>query len=90
MLPVGIDVRILNKIVNELRNRGLWAERHSYSIRIMHNGKFVASLHIYPGFNEVVLKLYGSRESNEITLSATKEVFTKYLPSYNLVIRFLS
>ncbi|MEM1773435.1 MAG: hypothetical protein QXQ71_06405, partial [Desulfurococcaceae archaeon] len=64
MLPIGISVKVLNSIVDELRKRGLWAERHSYSIRIMYNGEFVASLHIYPGFNEAVLRLYGSEESN--------------------------
>lgn len=84
MLPIGINVKVLNNIVYELRSKNLWAERHSYSIRIMYNGRFVASLHIYPGFNEAALRLYGSEESNEMVLSAVKELFTKYLPHYSL------
>jgi len=84
MLPVGLNVKLLNEIVSELRKSGLWAERHSYSIRIMYNGKFTASLHLYPGFNEAVLRLYGSREFNEAVFNAVKSLFSKYLPNYVL------
>lgn len=89
MLPIGINVKVLNNIVDELRKRGLWAERHSYSIRIMYNGEFVASLHIYPGFNEAALKLYGSEESNKIVLSCVKELFTKYLVNYSIRVTYI-
>lgn len=84
MLPVGIDVRVLNKIVNELRELDLWAERHSYSIRIMHKDMFVASLHLYPGYNEAVLRLYGG-EANKHVQNVVRAVLEKYLPNFRLI-----
>lgn len=80
MLPRGISHRALNGLVQELREGGLWAERHSYSIRIMYEGKFVASLHLYPGFNEAQLRLYGdSLEVNELVRERVLKAVERHL-----------
>ena len=84
LLPVGITVRTLNNLVNELRGDDLWAERHSYSVRIMYKGLIVASLHFYPGYHEAVLRLYGDEEANRYVYSRVKSLTSKYLPNYTL------
>lgn len=84
MFPRGIDVKVLNNLIHELRTRGLWAERHSYSIRIAYNGLFVASLHLYPGFNEAVLRLYGCNDANRRVQSEVELLIKKYFPDYVL------
>lgn len=88
-VPRGIEVKVLNALLDDLRKRGIWAERHSYSIRMIYSEALVASLHLYPGFGEAVLRLYGNRESNEYVLSAVRELVTKYLPDFNLKVVFL-
>ncbi|MGC8982449.1 MAG: hypothetical protein ACP5KA_01640 [Desulfurococcaceae archaeon] len=81
LLPRGIDVKKMNRLVEELRKAELWAERHSYSIRIMYKGRIVASLHLYPGYNEAVLKLYSDETSvNDYVLSSVKRVLASLLP----------
>lgn len=80
----GINVKTLNKIVEDLRALDLWAERHSYSIRIMHGKFFVASLHLYPGFNEAVLKLYGDREVNSYVKEQVELIIRKHLPDHKV------
>jgi len=84
MYVKGIDVKKLNKLVDELRKRDLWAERHSYSIRIIYNGLIVASLHIYPGFNEAVLRLYGDNTSDRYVQSVVSEVLSQVLEDVKL------
>jgi hypothetical protein len=80
----GIDVKVLNKLVEELRRRSLWAERHSYSIRIIYNNLIVASLHIYPGFNEAVLRLYGDAVSDAYVQKVISEVLPRILTGIKL------
>lgn len=85
MIPRGIDVRKLNIMVSELRKRGLWAERHAYSIRIIYSDLIVASLHLYPGFNEAVLRVYSGRvEVDEFVINTVREVINKHLPEFKL------
>ncbi|MEM3762998.1 MAG: hypothetical protein QW721_01150 [Desulfurococcaceae archaeon] len=88
MLPKGIDVKRLNKLVEDLRSRGLWAERHSYSIRIMYNDLIVASLHLYPGFSEAVLRLYGGGLNKRVQ-EIVEEVLVKNLPGFNIKVQIL-
>jgi hypothetical protein len=82
----SVDVKTLNRLIYEMRRRGLWAERHSYSIRIMHNGLIVASLHIYPGFNEAVLRLYGDPETDKYVESVVTSVLTTLLRGYKITV----
>jgi len=84
MYPRAISIRVLNKVVEELRTGPLWAERHSYSIRIMYNGVFVASLHLYPGLNEAVLKLYGPQEVNNYVKARVELIASKYLQGFKI------
>ncbi|MEM0000890.1 MAG: hypothetical protein QXY82_06150 [Desulfurococcaceae archaeon] len=84
MFPRGVNAKVLNSLVHELRMRGLWAERHSYSIRIAYNGLFVASLHLYPGFNEAVLRLYGRSDVNRHVQKEVEALIRKYFPDYVL------
>lgn len=90
LFPKGVDVRVLNRIVLFLRDNGLWVERHSYSFRVMYMGRFVASFHIYPGFNSVVLKLYsGDRWVDGFLERIVKEAFSIFLPSYVVEVRHM-
>lgn len=85
--PRGIPVRIFNKILEELNERKIYAERHSYSIRMMFQGKFVASLHLYPGFNQAVLRVYGeSEEVNQLIISVVRELLNKHLREVELFV----
>lgn len=81
----SIDVKRLNRLVNELRKRGLWAERHSYSIRIIYNNIIVASLHLYPGFNEAILRLYGGFIDNYV-YNIISRVLREVLGDFKLVV----
>jgi len=81
----SIDVKRLNRLINELRKRGLWAERHSYSIRIIYNNTIVASLHLYPGFNEAVLRLYGDSVDNYV-YSTVSRVLREVLGDFKLIV----
>jgi hypothetical protein len=89
MLPKGIPVSKLNNLVEYLRKRGIWAERHSYSIRMIYRGAIVASLHLYPGYSEAVLRLYGDEESNNVVEEVVKEALVAYFPEYAIIIRRL-
>ncbi|MEM2009552.1 MAG: hypothetical protein QXV51_01735 [Thermosphaera sp.] len=85
--PKGISVKLLNKILEELNQRGIYAERHSYSIRMMFKGRFVASLHLYPGFNQGVLRVYGdSEEINQFIVNVVGELLNKYLKELELIV----
>jgi hypothetical protein len=89
-VPQGIHPRVFNKMIGDLRERGLWAERHSYSMRVMYQGRFVASLHFYPGYNLVEVRVYAeSRELNEAIAREIGGVIARYLPGYNLEVKFL-
>lgn len=89
MLPMGISTKRLNNFINELRSHGLWAERHSYSIRIMYRDKIVASLHLYPGFNKAVLRLYGDDQENKYVLLNVTKSIDKYLPGFKIEVYIL-
>lgn len=83
MERTGIPVGTLNKLVEELRRSGVWAERHSYSIRGMYNGKFVVSIHIYPGYGLVKIRLYsGDERIDETVYNIVKQAVDKYLKGY--------
>ncbi|MEM4718369.1 MAG: hypothetical protein QXE81_06425 [Desulfurococcaceae archaeon] len=89
MLPVGISTRRLNNLINELRSMGIWAERHSYSIRVMYRDKIVASLHLYPGFNTAVLRLYGDKQENDHVLLSVTRSISKHLPGFKIEVYIL-
>ena len=81
----GIPVRVLNRMIEDLRMNGLWAERHSYSVRIMHRGRFVASLHIYPGFSEATLRLTsGDPGVDAMVRNTVERMLGRYLPGYRM------
>jgi len=80
-VPRGVHPRILNKLTWELRNRGIWVERHSYSYRVFYGGRIAGSIHIYPGFDEVVVKLY---REYELLAQPIISVFNSILPQYRV------
>lgn len=83
MERIGIPVEMLNRLVEELRRNGIWAERHSYSIRGMYNGKFVVSMHIYPGYRLVNIRLYsGDEKIDDIVFGIVKRAVDRYLKGY--------
>ncbi len=86
MLIESRDVRRLNRLVNELKKHSLWVERHSYSIRIIYNNTIVASLHLYPGFNEAVLRLYGGVVDNYV-YSTVSRVLREVLGDFKLIVK---
>lgn len=88
MLPKGIDVKKLNRLVARLRTGKLWAERHSYSLRIAYNEVLVASLHLYPGYNEAVLKLYGG-SLNGYVEEAVRSAIREELPEFRIRVQVL-
>ena len=85
LLPKGIHVKVLNQIVWELRDRGLWVERHSYSFRVFRNERIVGSFHIYPGYNEVILRIIDKQAGEEV-ITIIVDVLKKHLPEYKVVI----
>lgn len=89
MLPVGINVRVLNALVSYLRTDKIWAERHAYSIRIMYENRLTASLHLYPGYGLAVLRLYGDSEANEYVLSRVSMAVESFLPGFRLEIHVI-
>lgn len=77
--------RSLNLLVNELRSRGLWVERHSYSFRVMLQEKIVASFHVYPYHREIYARLYsGNEEIDSFVMKVLEETFIKILGDYKI------
>ncbi len=90
MYVVGIHPKIFNKLLWFLRKNGLWVERHSYSFRVMYRGRFVASFHIYPGYNIAVLRLYSGKQSiDRFVEEKVLQAFNKYLPDYRVDIEYI-
>ena len=90
-VPRGIHPRVLNSITWRLRKHGLWVERHTYSYRIMYRGKLIASLHIYPGYDEAILRLYSGDETvDQYIVDTVSNVFKELLPGIKLKIEVLS
>ncbi|MET1159866.1 MAG: hypothetical protein ABWW65_02795 [Thermoprotei archaeon] len=84
-VPRGIDNKLLNNFIAELRRKGLWAERHSYSIRILFREKISASLHLYPGYNEAVLRLYsGDERIDKYICNTIRDLLKRFLPDYEI------
>ncbi|NAZ26657.1 MAG: hypothetical protein GU348_00700 [Thermogladius sp.] len=89
-MPRGIHPRVFNNMIRDLRGRGLWAERHSYSMRVMYEGRFVASLHFYPGYNIVEARLYAeSPQLNEMLRGLINGVIAQYLPEYRVDVKVI-
>jgi len=63
-----ISARDLDMINILLEKHGLEVSRHAYSYRLLYKGKIVASIHLYPGFEEASIRLYkyASSEANEV------------------------
>lgn len=81
--PVGLQHKLLNNIVWEFRKKKFWVERHSYSFRVMFNNIFIASFHVYPGYNEVVVRLYNNDTHVYIRfINLFFKLFNKYMPNY--------
>lgn len=74
----------LDKFVFKLLGRGIYVSRHSYSYRIMYGEHMVLGVHVYPGYNEICVRVYvdsGGELCNEVlstVLSVIKEVFPGY------------
>ncbi|OYT37198.1 MAG: hypothetical protein B6U89_07765 [Desulfurococcales archaeon ex4484_58] len=87
MYPIGVHQKILNRIVWVLREKGIWVERHSYSFRIMYRERIVGSLHLYPGYNLIVLKLYsGELGTSKKLARIINGVLNNFLPNYSIEI----
>lgn len=83
--PILATHRLLNLLVNELRSKGLWVERHSYSFRVMHRNAIVASFHVYPYHKEIHVKLYsGVDEIDFFVMRVLEETFIKILSDYKI------
>lgn len=87
MLKKPVDHKLLNNFTWLLRERGIWVERHSYSFRIMYNNLIIGSLHIYPGFNEAVLRIHSiDKNSVEYIVNNVKKLFNQLFPEYRLIV----
>lgn len=76
---------MLNRLVDELRSRGLWVERHSYSFRVMFREKIVASFHIYPYHREIQVRLYsGVEEIDFFIKKVLEETFIKTMSDFKI------
>jgi len=85
-IPKGIHPRVLNNITWDLRSLGIWVERHSYSYRIIYGGVIVGSIHIYPGYDEVVIRI-SSKYAELLPMIAG--TLLKYLPRYKITTEYL-
>ena len=79
----SVSRKQLDNLVFKLLDKGFYVSRHSYSYRLFYRGKLVAGIHVYPGYNEVSLRLYRVysdvvREVADTILSIVKEVFKDY------------
>ncbi len=78
-----LDHRLFDKLVYKLMERGFYVSRHSYSYRVFYRDKIVAGIHVYPGFNEVSVRLYRvfrdiAYEAMGDILGVVREVFRGY------------
>jgi hypothetical protein len=85
-----INPRLLDKLVFELSNRGIYVGRHSYSFRLFFKGRIIAGIHVYPGYNEVVLRIYMSNLEYALeALDNIVDAIKKTLPGYKLIIQYI-
>ncbi|ABN70222.1 hypothetical protein Smar_1126 [Staphylothermus marinus F1] len=85
-----VNPRKLDELVFKLRENNIFASRHSYSYRLLYNGKMIAGIHLYPGYKEVVLRIYMSNiEYAEPVLELIKNIIRKIFPDYKLNIHYI-
>ena len=80
---------LLDRFVFELLSKGIYVSRHSYSYRIMYGGRMVLGVHIYPGYKEIVVRLYvdSCGQYCEKVLSEVVSVLKELFPGYSVDIR---
>ncbi len=80
-----VDRRRLDKLVFKLMEEGFYVSRHSYSYRLFYKGRVVAGIHIYPGFNEISVRLYkASRDLVNSVRGVIKRVVEEVFPEYSV------
>jgi len=83
-----INPKKLDELLYALREIGIDVWRHSYSYRLIYKNKIIASLHIYPGYNDVTIRILGI--SKETAMSVMDHVLTKIrevLPYYRIHVK---
>lgn len=84
-----ISVRDLEKISVILEKHGLEVSRHAYSYRLLYNGKIVGSIHLYPGYEEVSIRLYKhARVEAEKVRDLLVDVVKKVFPHYRIYVNW--
>lgn len=85
-----INPQKLDELVFKLRKNNISVGRHSYSYRLFYNEKLIAGIHVYPGYNEVVLRIYMSYiEYSKPIIGLIKEIIRKVFPDYRLVVQYI-
>lgn len=77
------SARQLDAVTRLLSEKGIEASRHAYSYRLLYRGAIVASIHLYPGYEEASVRLYRAypslaREALDIIIWVLKKVFPNY------------
>ncbi len=78
-----VSVRELDSINMLLEKNGIEVSRHAYSYRLLYKGKIIASIHLYPGFEEASIRLYKyskdeADEVKDVIIGVVKKVFPNY------------
>ncbi|WFO74986.1 hypothetical protein J4526_07910 [Desulfurococcaceae archaeon MEX13E-LK6-19] len=78
-----VSARELDMINMLLEKHDIEASRHAYSYRLLYKGKIIASIHLYPGFEEASIRLYKysrdeASEVKDVIVGVVKKVFPNY------------
>ncbi len=85
-----INPKKLDELLYALREIGIDVWRHSYSYRLIYKNTIIASLHIYPGYNDIIIRILGV--NRKTAMSIMKYILTKIrevLPHYKIHIKII-
>lgn len=70
----------LDAVAAELKSRGYYVARHSYSYMLIERGSYAASLHIYPLLGKATLRVQASGEGADRLVTEAVSIVERCFP----------
>jgi len=83
-----INPKKLDELLYALREIGIDVWRHSYSYRLIYKNTIIASLHIYPGYNDITIRILGVNRKTAMSIMECVLIkIREVLPHYKIHIK---
>lgn len=70
----------MDAVAAELKARGYYVARHSYSYMVIEKGSYAASLHLYPSLGKATLRVHARGRGAEKLTADVLLAVEKYFP----------